>query len=66
MKTHQVASKRRAQRKLQLSAPSSIKRKLMSCHLAKSLRDQYKIRSLPVKRDDDVKILKNRKSCSSI
>ena len=60
MKTHQVASKRRAQRKLQLLAPSSIKRKLMNCHLAKSLRDQYKIRSLPVKRGDDVKILKGK------
>ena len=60
MKTHQVASKRRAQRKLQLSAPSSIKRRLMSCHLNKSLRAQYKIRCLPVKRGDEVKILKGK------
>mgnify|MGYP002523171392 CR=1 FL=1 len=37
---NQVASKRRSQRKLQLSAPSSIKRRLMSCHLSKSLREQ--------------------------
>ena len=60
MKTHQVASKRRAQRKLQLSAPSSVKRKLMSSHLCKTLRDQYKIRSLPIKRGDEVKILKGK------
>ena len=33
MKRHQIASKRRAQRKLQLGAPSSVKRKLMSSHL---------------------------------
>ena len=46
MKTHQVASKRRTQRKLQLSAPPSIKRRLMSCHLVKSLRDQYKVRDI--------------------
>ena len=60
MKTHQVASKRRAQRKLQLTAPSSVKRRLMSCHLNKSLRDQYKIRCLPIKRGDEVKILKGK------
>jgi large subunit ribosomal protein L26e len=60
MKTHPVASKRRAQRKLQLGAPSSVKRKLMSSHLNKSLRDQYKIRSLPIKRGDEVKILKGK------
>ena len=60
MKSHPVASKRRSQRKLQLSAPSSIKRRLMSCHLSKTLRDQYKIRSLPIKRGDEVKILKGK------
>ena len=60
MKRHQIASKRRTQRKLQLGAPSSVKRKLMSSHLNKSLRDQYKIRSLPIKRGDEVKILKGK------
>ena len=60
MKSHQIASKRRSQRKRQLGAPSSIKRRLMSCHLVKTLRDQYKIRSLPIKRGDEVKILKGK------
>ena len=60
MKIHQIASKRRTQRKLQLTAPSSIRRRLMSCHLNKSLRDQYKIRCLPIKRGDEVKILKGK------
>ena len=60
MKRHEVSSKRRVQRKYQLGAPSSIKRKLMSCHLIKSLRDQYKIRALPIKRGDEVKILKGK------
>ena len=32
----------------------------MSCHLTKTLRDQYKIRSLPIKRGDEVKILKGK------
>ena len=60
MKSHQITSKRRTQRRLQSNAPSSIKRRLMSCHLNKSLRDQYKIRSLPIKRGDEVKILKGK------
>ena len=58
MKSHSVASKRRTQRKRQLSAPSSIKRRLMSCHLNKTLKAEHKIRSLPIKRGDEVKILK--------
>jgi large subunit ribosomal protein L26e len=32
----------------------------MSSHLNKSLREQYKIRSLPIKRGDEVKILKGK------
>lgn len=60
MKTHKVSSSRRVQRKYALGAPSSVKRKLMSCHLTKALRDQYKIRSLPIKRGDEVKILKGK------
>ena len=60
MKSHIVAAKRRAQRKKQLSAPSSIKRRLMSCHLAKSLREEHKLRALPIKRGDEVKILKGK------
>ena len=32
----------------------------MSCHLVKSLRDQYKIRCLPFKRGDEVKIHKGK------
>ena len=60
MKSHTVASKRRTQRKLQLSAPSSIKRRLMSCHLAKALREEHKLRALPIKRGDEVKILKGK------
>ena len=60
MKRTEVSSKRRVQRKYQLAATSSIKRKLMSCHLVKALRDQHKIRALPIKRGDEVKILKGK------
>ena len=60
MKRHEISSSRRVPRKRQLGACSSLKRKLMSCHLVKSLRDQYKLRSLPIKRGDEVKILKGK------
>ena len=60
MKSHQIASKRRTQRKLQLGAPSSLKRRLMSCHLSKTLRETHKIRSLPIKWGDEVKIMKGK------
>ena len=60
MKRHQVSSSKRVQRKKQLGATSSLKRKLMSCHLTKALRTQHKIRSLPIKRGDTVKILKGK------
>ncbi|MCQ2819568.1 MAG: 50S ribosomal protein L24 [archaeon] len=60
MKRHNVSSSKRVQRKKQLGATSSVKRKLMSCHLTKALRTQHKIRSLPIKRGDTVKILKGK------
>ena len=60
MKYNTNSFKIRKQRKRQLAAPSSIRRRLMSCHLNKSLRDQYKIRCLPIKRGDEVKILKGK------
>ena len=60
MKRHQVSSRRRVQRKKQLGATSSVKRKLMSCNLTKALRTEHKIRSLPIKRGDTVKILKGK------
>ena len=60
MKRHMVSSSRRVQRKHQLGAASSLKHKLMGCHLTKALRTQHKIISLPIKRGDTVKILKGK------
>jgi large subunit ribosomal protein L26e len=59
MKTHQeVTSSRRKQRKAHFGAPSSIRRKIMSCHLSKDLRNKHKIRSLPVRKDDEVLVVR--------
>lgn len=59
MKTHQsVSSQRRKSRKAHFSAPSSIRRKIMSSTLSKELRSKYLVRSIPVRKGDTVKILR--------
>merc|ERR1711920_23111 len=40
------------------TAPSHIRRKLMSAPLSKDLRTKYSVRSLPVRRDDEVMIVR--------
>ncbi|XP_064382348.1 large ribosomal subunit protein uL24-like [Halichondria panicea] len=51
-----VTSSRRKCRKRHFTAPSSIRRKLMSAPLSKDLRNKYHVRSMPVRRDDEVVI----------
>merc|ERR1711915_732259 len=49
-----VSSSRRKCRKAHFSAPSSVRRKLMSAPLSKELRQKYSVRSMPVRKDDEV------------
>ena len=59
MKRHaDVSSSRRKNRKRHFTAPSHIRRKMMSCPLSKELRDEHSIRSLPVRRGDRVKVMR--------
>ena len=59
MKTHQsVSSQRRKSRKAYFTAPSSVRRAMMSCHLNKDLKDKYSVRAVPVRKGDSVKILR--------
>ena len=59
MKTHQsVSSQRRKSRKAHFSAPSSIRRKIMSSHMSKELRTKYEVRSIAVRKGDTVKIMR--------
>lgn len=51
-----MSSQRRKSRKAYFSAPSSIRRKLLSAHLSKELRDKYETRSIPVRHGDTVKV----------
>jgi large subunit ribosomal protein L24 len=45
------------QRKYRYNAPLHIKGKFVSSHLAKELRQKYKVRSLRVRKGDKVKVL---------
>merc|ERR1712113_1013865 len=58
MKTHQsVSSQRRKSRKAYFTAPSSIRRKMMSSRVSKDLRKKHEIRCIPVRHGDTVKIM---------
>jgi len=49
-----VSSSRRKVRKAHFTAPSSLRRKIMSSPLSKELREKYKVRSIPIRKDDEV------------
>merc|ERR1712001_198064 len=53
-----VTSSRRKQRKRQFTAPAHIRRKLMSAPLSKDLRAKYGVRSMPIRKDDEVQVLR--------
>eukprot|EP00418_Pyrodinium_bahamense_P077960 CAMPEP_0179050358 /NCGR_PEP_ID=MMETSP0796-20121207/20684_1 /TAXON_ID=73915 /ORGANISM="Pyrodinium bahamense, Strain pbaha01" /LENGTH=87 /DNA_ID=CAMNT_0020746857 /DNA_START=112 /DNA_END=372 /DNA_ORIENTATION=- len=53
-----VTSSRRKNRKAHFTAGSCTRRKLMSAPLSKDLRTKYSVRSLPIRRDDEVMIMR--------
>ncbi|ESK98254.1 60s ribosomal protein [Moniliophthora roreri MCA 2997] len=55
-----VSSSRRKARKAHFSAPSSVRRKIMSSALSKDLRAKYNTRSLPIRKDDQVRIVRGK------
>jgi large subunit ribosomal protein L24 len=52
------SSKPRKQRKFLFTAPLHLRRKMVSAHLSKELREKYKRRSLPVRKGDEVEIMR--------
>eukprot|EP00906_Rhabdomonas_costata_P038324 RCo054084 len=48
---------RRKNRKAYFTAPSHVRRVLMSSHLGKELRVKYNVRSMPIRRDDEVRVM---------
>merc|ERR1712110_221412 len=53
-----VSSCARKSRKAHFNAPSHLRRKIMSASLSKELRGQYNVRSMPLVKDDEVKIVR--------
>ncbi|KAF2706840.1 ribosomal protein L24 [Pleomassaria siparia CBS 279.74] len=49
-----IASSRRKSRKAHFGAPSSVRRVNMSAPLSKELREKHNVRSIPVRKDDEV------------
>lgn len=52
----QVSSSRRKNRKRHFSAPSHIRRRLMSAPLSKELKQKYNVRSMAIRKDDEVQV----------
>merc|ERR1711934_1040147 len=53
-----VSSSRRKSRKAHFSAPSSVRRKIMSSRLSKELIEKYHVKSMPIRKDDEVIVVR--------
>ncbi|CAA7035899.1 unnamed protein product [Microthlaspi erraticum] len=53
-----VTSSRRKNRKAHFTAPSSERRVIMSAPLSAELRQKYNVRSIPVRKDDEVQVVR--------
>ncbi|KAK5078582.1 60S ribosomal protein L26A [Lithohypha guttulata] len=53
-----LASSRRKSRKAHFSAPSHERRVIMSAPLSKELREKYNVRAIPIRKDDEVTIVR--------
>ena len=53
-----VSSSRRKSRKAHFTAPSHIRRVIMSSALSEELRKKYHVRSMPVRKDDEVSVVR--------
>merc|ERR1712203_1350976 len=51
-------SSRRKNRKAYFNAPSHIRRVFMSAPLSKELKSKYNVRSMPIRKDDEVQIVR--------
>uniref|UniRef100_A0A452SUR5 KOW domain-containing protein n=1 Tax=Ursus americanus TaxID=9643 RepID=A0A452SUR5_URSAM len=53
-----VTSDRSKNRKRHFSAPSHVRRKITSSPLSKELRQKYNVRSMPIREDDEVQVVR--------
>merc|ERR1712203_31852 len=53
-----VSASRRKQRARHFNAPSHMRRKVMAAPLSKDLRAKHNVRSLPIRKDDEVMVVR--------
>merc|ERR1711962_1483728 len=53
-----VSASAKKQRKRHFTAPSHIRRKLMTAPLSKDLRSKYGIKNIPIRKDDEVQVVR--------
>merc|ERR1712125_172277 len=53
-----VSSSRRKSRKAHFTAPNGVRRKIMSAHLNKDLSSKYHVKSMPIRKDDEVIVVR--------
>ncbi|XP_052111469.1 60S ribosomal protein L26-1 [Arachis duranensis] len=53
-----VSSSRRKSRKAHFTAPSSVRRVIMSAPVSTDLRAKYNVRSMPVRKEDEVQVVR--------
>uniref|UniRef100_A0A5S6QW83 KOW domain-containing protein n=1 Tax=Trichuris muris TaxID=70415 RepID=A0A5S6QW83_TRIMR len=52
-----VSKSRRKNRKRHFTAPSHIRRKMMAATLSRDLRQKYNVRSMPIRKDDEIQVI---------
>ncbi|KAG9509226.1 60S ribosomal protein L26, partial [Fragariocoptes setiger] len=53
-----ITSSRRKMRKAHFNAPSHERRRIMSASLSKELKTKYNVRSMPIRKDDEVQVVR--------
>mmetsp|Transcript_7200 Transcript_7200/g.12290 ORF Transcript_7200/g.12290 Transcript_7200/m.12290 type:complete len:146 (-) Transcript_7200:417-854(-) len=53
-----VTSSRRKNRKAHFTAPSSVRRVIMSSPLSEDLKNKYNVKSVPIRKDDEVVVVR--------
>ncbi|KAE8749513.1 hypothetical protein FOCC_FOCC003779 [Frankliniella occidentalis] len=53
-----VSASRKKSRKRHFTAPSHVRRQLMSAPLSKELRQKYSVKSMPIRKDDEVQVVR--------
>jgi len=61
-----VSSSRRKNRQRHFNAPSHIRRKIMSAPLSKDLRLKHNCRSIPIRKDDEVQVVRGHHKGQSV